>query len=652
VKKTGAKTVALLVVQKIGPDIFYVLTGIPEDILRHTKFIVLIALLTLVPTFISAQVADPQIFTRMEAMIPMRDGVKLQTVIFVPKEAKEALPIILTRTPYGVPQDEKPVVHPRNAALIADGYIFVVQNIRGRFKSEGAFVMQRPPRDKNVPNSIDETTDAYDTVAWLLKNVPNNNGRVGLTGGSYSAWTAMMALMEPHPAVKAAIEAASPADMFLGDDFHHNGAFRLSYGFEYAALLESEKEENHHFEFDKLDTYEWYLDLGPLSNANARYFHGKIPTWNDFVAHPNLDGFWEKQILSHEINHTDVPLLNVAGWWDQEDFYGPQKIYELLESSDTEHRNYFVAGPWNHGGWAWEGDSLGPIAFDSKTGEHYQQKIVAPWFRYWLHGKGEIPVQEATVFETGSNQWKSYPAWPPKTDIQTRKIYFHADRKLSFEKPTASADAFDAYVSDPANPVPYQPRPVMPTYPGPEWPVWLVQDQRFVDHRPDVLSWQSDVLTEDMAVAGDIVADIFASTSGSDSDWIVKLIDVYPEGYKPSAEQAKLTKKDLSGYQLIIADEVFRGRFHNSFEKPEPLPPDQALEYKIDLHTNDHVFQKGHRIMVQVQSTWFPLIDRNPQTFVPNIFAAKATDYVKAMQKIYRSAEQPSGILLPVLVKR
>ena len=620
--------------------------------MRHIKFAVFILLLTLITGLSFARSTKGKVFTRTEVMIPMRDGVKLQTVLFVPKKSRGPLPFILSRTPYGVPEDESAIVQPRNAALIADGYIIVVQNIRGRFKSEGTFVMQRPPRDKSVSNSIDETTDAYDTVAWLIKNVPKNNGRVGLTGGSYSAWTAMMALLDPHPAVKAAIEAASPAAMFLGDDFHHNGAFRLSYGFEYAALLESEKEKNYNFEFDKLDTYEWYLELGPLSNANEKYFHGKIPTWNDFVAHPNLDAFWHNQILADLIHHTDVPLLNVAGWWDQEDFYGPQKIYELLEPSDREHRNYFVAGPWNHGGWGGEGASLGPIAFDSKTGEYYQQKIVAPWFRRWLHEQGEIPVQEATVFETGANQWKSYPAWPPKAGVETRRIYFRADRKLSFNPPKDAGEAFDDYVSDPANPVPYQPRPVMPTYPGPEWPVWLVQDQRFVDHRPDVLSWQTDALTEDIAVAGDIMADLFAATSGTDSDWVVKLVDVYPEGYKPSEAQAKLTKQNLSGYQLIIADEVFRGRFLDSFEKPVPLPSNQPVEYKIDLHTNDHVFRKGHRIMVQVQSTWFPLIDRNPQKFVSNIFEAKASDYVKTTQKIYRSVERPSSILLPVVVGR
>lgn len=612
-----------------------------------TLFLTIILALTALST--AAQTTKGKVFSRTEVMVPMRDGVHLQTAIFVPKRAKGPLPIILTRTPYGVPADEKEIVQPRNAALIADGYIFVIQNIRGRFKSEGKFVMQRPPRDRNVPNSIDETTDAYDTVDWLIKNVRNNNGRVGLVGTSYPAWTVMMTLLDPHPAVKAAIEAASPADMFLGDDFHHNGAFRLSYGFEYAALLESEKQANYHFAFDKHDTYEWYLKLGPLSNANARYFHGKLPTWNDFVAHPNLDDFWKKQILANVIHHTNVPLLNVAGWWDQEDFYGPQKIYELLELSDSENKNYFVAGPWNHGGWSGTGASLGPIAFDSKTAEYYQQNIAARWFRYWLHSKGELPVKEATVFETGSNQWKSYAAWPPKTGVEIRKLYFHADRKLSFDAPTDENGAADSYLSDPANPVPYYPRPIAPTYPGPEWPVWLLQDQRFADHRPDVLSWETDVLGDDVAVAGDIVADIFAATSGTDSDWIVKLMDVYPENYQPSQSQKELTKKDLSGYQLIIADEVFRGRFHNSFEKPEPLPSNQPLEYKIDLHTNDHVFKKGHRIMVQVQSTWFPLIDRNPQKFVLNIFEAKAEDYVKATQTIYRSKERPSSILLPVV---
>jgi hypothetical protein len=438
--------------------------------------------------------------------------------------------------------------------------------------------------------------------------------------------------------------------MYLGDDFHHNGAFRLAYGFEYAAYLESEKDENYHFDFGRYDTYDFYLhDLGPLSNANPRFFHGKLPTWNNFVAHPNRDQFWKSETVSMQIQRTPVPLLHVAGWWDQEDFYGPQKIYATLEANDTEHMNYFVAGPWNHGGWYGKGEALGPIAFGSETASFFRDHILAPWFRYWLHGTGDLPIKEAEVFETGTNHWKSYNSWPPKSAVE-RKLFFHGDGKLSFEAPTDDEEAFDSYISDPANPVPYRPRPIPRVYPSEEWRVWLVQDQRFVDHRPDVLTWQTDVLNEDVTVAGDIVADLFAATSGTDSDWIVKLIDVYPEGFKPSDDQKKVSgDRDLSGYQLMIADEVFRGRFRKSFESPEAIPANEPQEYKIDLHTNDHVFLKGHRIMVQVQSTWFPVIDRNPQKFVPNIFEAKDSDFVKTTQKIYRAKDKPSSIILPVM---
>jgi uncharacterized protein len=585
-------------------------------------------------------------FTRKEVMIPMRDGVHLQTVIFSPRNAKGPLPVLFTRTPYGVPEDEKQLITPGGVFedLVADGYIFVWQNLRGRFKSEGEFVMNRGPRDPKDAHAIDETTDAWDSVDWLIKNVPNNNGRAGIWGISYSGWTTAMALIEPHPALKAASEQASPADMFLGDDFHHNGAFRLSYGFEYAALLESSKEQNTHFQFDKYDTYEWYLSLGALSNANSIFFHGKLPAWNEFVNHPNYDEFWQKQAFDPYLHHTSVPNLNVAGWYDQEDFYGPMKIYDLLEKTDREHRNYVVVGPWNHGGWmSSRGRQLGQIDFGSDTAKWFRANVQAPWFAYWLHSKGQLQEPEALVFETGLNDWKSYEAWPPTNGISARKLYFHEGNRLSFDAPEASASTADTYISDPADPVPYRPRPITPTYPGPEWPVWLLQDQRFVDHRPDVLSWQTEPLKQSISVAGDIVADLFASTSGSDSDWIVKLIDVYPEDYIQPVSHAH-----LGGYELIISDEVFRGRFHKSFEHPEALVPNQPTHFRIDLHTRNHAFQNGHKIMVQIQSTWFPLIDRNPQKFVPSIFQASDSDYVPATQKIFRSRELPSGIILPI----
>jgi putative CocE/NonD family hydrolase len=580
-----------------------------------------------------ALVPAAELFDKTEHMIPMRDGIKLHTVIFAPKDRTRPLPIMFTRTPYGVPDKIT------GGELADDGYIFAFQDIRGRFKSEGEFVMQRPPRNSAERGAIDESTDAYDSIGWMIKNVPGNNGRAGMMGVSYGGWLVTMALLDPHPALKAASEQATPADMFLGDDFHHNGAFRLSYGFEYAALLETAKETNTNFAFDRADTYQWYLDLGVLSNVNEKYFHGKMPTWNDFVAHPSYDEFWQKQAFPRYINGSPkVPNLNVAGWWDQEDFYGPVKVYDLYEKSDPQHLNYLVAGPWNHGGWRGEGSKLGDIPFDSNTAKYFRQHIEAPWFAFWLHDKGSRDFAEATVFQTGTNVWEKYDSWPPASARATN-IYMRAGGSLSFDPPgPGEPAAFAEYISDPAHPVPYRHRPVSPTYPGGGWPAWLVEDQRFVDNRPDVLTWQTAPLKNDLKIAGDIVARIFASTSGSDSDWIVKLIDVYPDD-----------EPKLAGYELMIADEILRGRFRESFEHPAAITPGAVTPYAIDLHTNDHAFLKGHRIMVQIQSTWFPLYDRNPQTFVDNIFMAKASDYQKATQRIYHSPESASHIVLPVL---
>ena len=604
----------------------------------------------------SAQAPDySAIFNKTDVMIPTRDGVKLHTEIYVPKDAKEPLPFFLTRTPYGLDDDPKGYSEHLNLyrEMVPDGYIFVFQDIRGRYGSEGKFVMNRDPRDQKDPKSIDEGTDTYDTIDWLVKNVPNNNGRAGEAGISYGGWLTAMSLIEPHPALKAVSEQASPADMFLGDDFHHNGAFRLSYGFEYAALMETDK-TNFEFQFDKYDTYDWYLALGPLSNANALYLHGTLPTWNDFVAHPNYDEFWDKQAFTRYFKDLtlQVPNLNVAGWWDQEDFYGPIRIYELLKTHDTKHNDYLAVGPWNHGGWAHgPGNKLGNIEFGTDTAAYFRAKIQAPWFAHWLKNKGENPVREAVTFETGSNQWKNWDAWPPREKALERKLYFRENGALSFDPPGTEEDAnnasqsmpdYDSYVSDPANPVPYRHRPIEETYSeGSRWYWWLTEDQRFVEHRPDTLTWQTEPLTQDVTVAGDIAAHLFASTSGTDSDWIVKLIDVHPEKYESDHK--------MGGYELMVADEVFRGRFHNSYEKPEPLVADQVTPFTIGLHTNNHAFLKGHRIMVQVQSTWFPIIDRNPQKYVPNIFEAKASDYQKATQRIYRSKRYPSNVEIPVI---
>jgi uncharacterized protein len=414
----------------------------------------------------AASAQDDAAFTKTEAMIPARDGVKLHTVIFAPRNPRERLPILLERTPYGAMADEKDL-RARYAHLIADGYIFVFQDIRGRFKSEGQFVMQRPVRDRRDLHAIDESTDTYDTIQWLLDNVKGHNGRAGMLGISYGGWLTTMALLDPHPALKAASEQASPADMFLGDDFHHNGAFRLSYGFEYAALLETSKETNSNFAFDRADTYQWYLTLGAPPNADERYFHGKIPTWNDFVNHPNYDEFWQTQAFaphfSSYIGAPKVPNLNVAGWWDQEDFYGPVEIYELFEKNDPDHLNYLVAGPWNHGGWARrDGSKLGEISFDGNTSKYFRTQIEAPWFAYWLKDKGARDFPEAMVFQTGSNRWEKYDSWPPR-NAQNRNLYLRENGALSFDPPAtddSSGTAFDSYISDPAHPVPYRHRPI------------------------------------------------------------------------------------------------------------------------------------------------------------------------------------------------
>jgi len=585
------------------------------------------------------QGAQSSEWDKTEVMIRARDGVKLHTLIFAPKKATAKLPFLIERSPYGFTGDRAERSLSRRYKELADeGFIFVFQDIRGRYQSEGLFRMLRPVRDPRKPDSIDEGTDTYDTIEWLLHNIPNNNGRAGILGISYGGWLTAMALIDPHPALKAASEQASPADMFLGDDFHHNGAFRLSYGFEYVARMETGKEQAR-FDFDKYDTFDWYLSLGPLSEIDKRYFHGDKPTWSNFVNHPNYDSFWQQQAVELTLTKTTVPNLNVAGWWDQEDYWGPLKIYETLEKNDPEHKNYLVVGPWRHGGWSGEGKNLGPIEFGADQSKYYRESVEAPWFAHWLKDKGALNQPEVLAFQTGKNTWERYDSWPPKTGTEMRKLYTSASRQLSFDAPRDSSDnAFDGYISDPAHPVPYRHRPIPATYGGASgWTQWLVEDQRFVDQRPDVLSWATEPLKEDLVVAGNVVAHLFASTSGSDSDWIVKLIDVYPEN-----------DPKLPGYELMIDNEVLRGRFRNSFEKPERIEPGKIYEYPVDIHFANHDFRAGHRIMMQVQSTWFPLIDRNPQTFVANIYKAMAADYQPATQKVFRSANYSSYIQLPV----
>jgi putative CocE/NonD family hydrolase len=595
-------------------------------------------------------------FEFKEVMIPVRDGVHLETAILAPAEQKGPLPILFRRTPYGVPQKSPDRIPTSWKELAQDGYIFVIQNLRGRFKSGGVFDLTSWV-DLSDPKATNETTDAYDSIEWLIKNVPNNNGKVGMYGVSYDGLTTALALLHPHPALKAMSEQASPVDQWMNDDDHRYGALRESYNFEYAVMEQADKNSNTHFAFEIYDGYEWYLHVGPLSNLNDNYLHGKIPYWNSSVEHPDYDEFWKKEAWVRQLHSSTVPNLNVAGFWDQEDPWGPWQIFRHAAEHDPDRTDFMVAGPWYHGQWqSPKGDSIGLVPFGGhETAREFRENIEAPFFRYYLHGRGEKPPWQASTFQSGSNTWHTYARWPPK-EAQATKLYLHADGTLSLDAPAGKeSEAYREYVSDPANPVPYRQRPISPTYPAGDWRTWEVADQRFVDHRPDVLSFESAPLEQDLTVTGPIAASLFASTSGTDSDFVVKLIDVFPEDAQKNAwdpeegPEPRQYAQSLNGYQLPIAMEVRRGRYLRSFELPQPLKPGEPVEWEVPLRDHDHVFLKGHRIMVHIQSTWFPLIDRNPQKFVPNIYKARAEDFLKATQRVYCSPKMPSHIVLPVM---
>ncbi len=439
-------------------------------------------------------------FKFQEVMVPVRDGVHLQTVILTPVDQKGPLPILFRRSPYGVPAAAPPRVPPPFKELVADGYIFVFQNLRGRFKSEGVFNLSSAV-DLKDPKATNETTDAYDTIEWLVKNVPDNNGKVGMFGVSYDGLTTAITLLHPHPALKAISEQASPADQWMNDDDHRYGALRESYAFEYAVLEQADKNANTHFDFDTYDTYQWYLDLGPISNINAKYIHGKLPFWNDTVDHPDYDDFWKKEAWVNQLHSSTVPNLNVAGFWDQEDPWGPWQIFRHAKQSDPDHTNFMVAGPWFHGAWAGgTGEKIGIIPFGGhETSREFRENIQAPFFRYYLHGQGEKPNWQASTFQTGSNTWHTYAVWPP-TEAKATNLFLLANGTLSFSPPVASSTTkqYREYVSDPANPVPYRQRPISPTYPGGDWRTWEVADQRFVDGRPDVLTFTSAPLEKNI----------------------------------------------------------------------------------------------------------------------------------------------------------
>jgi len=584
------------------------------------------------------------VFVRREARIPMRDGLTLFTVILTPRVTPGTpLPIILSRTPYGTNGwgGTDGILYGFQE-LIKDGYIFVFQDIRGRYQSQGSFVMNRAPCVPRRTGCLDEAIDTWDTIEWLLHNVPGNSGRVGQLGISYPGWLTNASAFEPHPALKALSPQATMADTWMGDDFFHQGAFRLSYGLEYAWNMEATSDGSVEPTPSRFDTFDWYASFATLGDLAAAVGAAAWPTWRRFTEHPAYDAEWQARSLPRQLPAPNVPTLTVGGVWDQEDLYGPQATYAALERADSAGRNFIVLGPWYHGEWFKEaGDSLGNARFGSATGEHYRREIEARWFAYWLKDRGEGRFPEARVFDAGARRWREFSAWPA-AEAANRSLYFHANGRLSFDPP-AEVVGFDQYLSDPAHPVPYRPRPIERTYDprGSRWARWMTEDQRFVDGRPDVLTWQTEPLTSDLTVAGNIVAQLQASTTGTDADWVVKLIDVYPD--------TVAERPVMGGYQLMVAGDVMRGRYRNSWEHPTPIPANTPTAFTVDLHQQAYTFRAGHRLMVQVQSSWFPLYDRNPQTWVPNIFLARAADYRAQTQRIYRDRRHASHLVLPVL---
>ncbi|MFZ3483813.1 CocE/NonD family hydrolase [Sphingomonas sp. 3-13AW] len=595
------------------------------------------------PVQAASQQAPAARYSYQQVMVPMRDGTRLQTVIRRPLDKPGPLPILLTRSPYGVPPAT--AVGPQRGMefLEQDGYILVSQNMRGRFESDGQFTMSMALQPKGG-KGVDEATDAYDTVDWLVKNVPANNGRVGMMGVSYPGYAAAVALANPHPALKATSPQAAWNDWWINDDLHRYGAMRLSYATDWLYPLQNNKNGDD-FKYGAYDTYEWFLKLGPVENLDKLYFKGTVPRLTQMIEHPDYDAFWKDQHWTDRLGRTSVPTLHVAGFWDQEDPLGTWKIYEKMEADDPGHNNMIVGGPWAHGTWRSTGNDMGHFEIPGTSGDDFRRDIEAPFFRHWLHGKGTKPMFEAKMFQSGSWTWKSYAKWPAPGTTPTA-LYLRADGSLSFDDAGGAAQCRE-FVSDPANPVPFRERPISPTYPSPEWRWWEAADQRFVENRPDVLSWVSAPLDRDLTVTGEVAATLMASTSGTDSDMVVKLIDVYPDDVEPTPSPAEMGNyaRSLNGYRLPIAMEVRRGRWLDDWSKAKPLVSNQVRAWDVPLRDHDHVFKAGHRIMVQVQSSWFPMIDRNPQKFVPNIYKAKPEDFVKATQRVCTG----SKVTLPVM---
>ncbi len=590
-------------------------------------------------------------YTKYEYKIAMRDGVKLFTSVYAPKDDSQHYPILLTRTPYSCKPygvDAYPTKLPDMLQNYAkEGFIFVKQDVRGRFASEGEFVQMRPHRAADAgATAIDESTDAYDTIDWLVRNVPNNNGRVGMIGISYPGFYAATGMIDSHPALKCSSPQAPACDWFMGDDFHHNGTFYLPHALRWLwnntqPLDDPTRETAKPFDFKTPDGYEFFLNVGPIANMDQKYLKGKIAFWDEMMKHGTYDEFWQARDLRRSLKNIKCAVMMVGGWYDAEDLYGTFAVYRGIEQRNPGTTNLLVMGPWYHGGWAEaDGDELGNVRFHSKTGQFYREQIELRFLKHYLKEDGKSDLPKAYVFETGTDQWRRYDSWPPK-NAHEKTLYFHAGGKLSFDAPTAKDAGFDEYVSDPNRPVPFIPN--IATMMTREH---MLDDQRFASSRPDVLVYQTEPLDDDVTLAGPIAAKLFVSTSGTDSDFVVKLIDVYPGDY-PNPDPNP-TGVQMGGYQQLVRGEAMRAKFRNSFEKPEAMEPGKLTKVEWTLPDIDHAFRRGHRIMVQVQSTWFPLVDRNPQKFC-DIYHATADDFQKADERVYHSPESASEIRVQVL---
>jgi uncharacterized protein len=603
-------------------------------------------------------------YTKYEFRIPMRDGVHLFTSVYVPKDASHSYPFLIDRTPYSVAPYGVDLYRAHlgpSSDFDKSGYIFVLQDVRGRYMSEGTFVEMRPHIDNKKSNKdVDDSSDLYDSIDWLLKNVPSNNGNAGIWGISYPGFFTSASIIDSHPALKAASPQAPMTNLFMGDDAYHGGAFMLAANFGFYAFFKPQQnpqlpfKTSGEFDFGTKDAYEFFLNAVPLSNLR-KYMDGKSALWDDQVSHATFDDYWKVRDLAPHMKNIHCAVLTVGGWFDAEDLQGPFSTFHSIDKNNPEIFNALVVGPWVHGGWArYEGEHLGRVNFASDTAEYYRKNILFPFFEHFLKGTPDAKLPKAYVFETGTNAWRKYSAWPPES-IQRKTLYFQPGGGLSFEAPAIDAQPFDEYVSDPAKPVPFV------NYAALNVPQeYMVSDQRFADSRTDVLVYETPILQQDVTIAGPISPRLFVSTTGTDSDFDVKLIDVYPVDYPDTkqesegAEDHKLRKDvappsfTMGGYQQLVRGEPFRGKFRHSFERPEAFTPGRVEEIDFSMPDVNHTFRRGHRIMVQVQSSWFPLTDLNPQTFV-NVPDAKRSDFVRATERVYHSRTQPSGIIVNLL---